>query len=137
MSTMNPETMTVDQLAETLGLQRTDINGWHQWCDDTGVVAEPRIILNPDGEWYSWPKGDSDRGKEKHISERTALLHLYHLATAPTQAGNNVALVTRALRAWQAWQLTNDTSVKIVDATARAFGEMLAEAFVADEKEGA
>ena len=134
-STMTPENMTVDQIAEALGLHRTNHDGWHQWCDDTGVAAEPRFVQHPDREWFSWPKGDSDGGKEKHISEHAALLHLYRLATEPPQAGNNVALVMRAIHAWQAWQITNGTSARMMDATARAFGEMLAEAFVADAKE--
>jgi hypothetical protein len=53
---------------------------------------------------------------------------------APVQQGGNVALVMRAL---EAWKRVPKIAADVDDATARAFGEMLAEAYVADAKGGA
>jgi hypothetical protein len=125
--------LTVEEMAERLGIKRASFTGWHNWSDATGVVVEP---ASP-GVWFSWPVGRSTAGREEHPTELDAMLRLYRLrfpeapAAAPaSKKRTNVEIVEAA---WEKWEATPTRPKHIDHATECKFAAMLAEAFVQDE----
>ena len=71
---MNPETMTIGELAAACGFTRDEDGDWH---DSGGLVAR-----DYDNCWISWPRGESYDGEQIHTgptAERDALRRLYGL----------------------------------------------------------
>jgi len=87
---MKTEDMTVEEMAMAMGLTQIDLDGWWQWRDAEGVVAEP-IDGDTDGAWRSWPVGASCDAGQDHPTEHAALTRLYRRrlpdpTTPPTPA---------------------------------------------------
>lgn len=141
------EDLSVAELAALCGLEH---DGCDKWTEPARSEYERRIVVpkSYSSLWNVWPHGT--RGERIEApSEHAALVALAkHLQVQPTepptrtpvaepapvQRGGNVALV---MRAYGAWMSARSFSAAVDAAVEHTFGQMLAEAYVADAKEGA